>query len=350
MEFQTGHALWALAAAGIPADQPQVQKAIQYLLHRQQPFGGWMDPLQSFENFKTPFRETQFAVLALSHVLTRSPDAREGMGLAGAAIALRATRIACSTELDALWDRPSDGGAAPDGGSRAIERGAGPPGRRGSARDGWRCRRPCRCWSSCWRIRASWCSARRRGACARSTARTPRPAIANCWRRSPPRAPRMRWGATRVFAHHFAALARRDELVTALARPGRRPCARHPPAGDPRPVAGVVLERRRSDCAAGSKTRCWPDSRSRSIPGSKPICAPPSITWPTRISATSITTGWPCSASRRTATARFRGGWRWNRSSPSSSPACWSTGPTRRRSSCWRRWPNCRCAAATSTI
>src|SRR5262249_53305494 len=28
--------------------------------------------------------------------------------------------------------------------------------------------------------------------------------------------PRMRWGATRVFAHHFAALARRDELITAL--------------------------------------------------------------------------------------------------------------------------------------
>src|SRR4029077_18854809 len=27
---------------------------------------------------------------------------------------------------------------------------------------------------------------------------------------------RMRWGATRVFAHHFAALAQRDELVTAL--------------------------------------------------------------------------------------------------------------------------------------
>ena len=26
----------------------------------------------------------------------------------------------------------------------------------------------------------------------------------------------MRWGATRVFAHHFAALAQRDELVTAL--------------------------------------------------------------------------------------------------------------------------------------
>ena len=41
-------------------------KAIDYLLQRQQAFGGWMDPLQSFENFRTPFRETQMAVLALS--------------------------------------------------------------------------------------------------------------------------------------------------------------------------------------------------------------------------------------------------------------------------------------------
>ena len=66
VEFQTGHALWALAAAGIPRDHPQVKKAIDYLMGRQQAFGGWMDPLQSFENFKTPFRETQFAILALS--------------------------------------------------------------------------------------------------------------------------------------------------------------------------------------------------------------------------------------------------------------------------------------------
>ena len=58
--------MWALAAAGIPRDQPQVGKAIDYLLNRQQPFGGWMDPTQYLENFKTPFRETQFAVLGLS--------------------------------------------------------------------------------------------------------------------------------------------------------------------------------------------------------------------------------------------------------------------------------------------
>ena len=43
-EFQTGHALWALQAAGIPADNPQVAKGLAYLLGRQQSFGGWMDP------------------------------------------------------------------------------------------------------------------------------------------------------------------------------------------------------------------------------------------------------------------------------------------------------------------
>jgi len=66
VEFQTGHALWALHDAGIPMTNPQVKKGIDYLMKRQQEFGGWMDPLQSFENFRTPFRETQFAVVALS--------------------------------------------------------------------------------------------------------------------------------------------------------------------------------------------------------------------------------------------------------------------------------------------
>ncbi len=66
VEFQTGHALWALQAAQVPLTNQQVAKAIDYLMRRQQDFGGWMDPLQSFENFRTPFRETQMAVLALS--------------------------------------------------------------------------------------------------------------------------------------------------------------------------------------------------------------------------------------------------------------------------------------------
>ena len=66
VEFQTGHALWTLHAAGIPLSHPQVKKGLGFLLARQQSFGGWLDPLQTYENFRTPFRETQMAVLALS--------------------------------------------------------------------------------------------------------------------------------------------------------------------------------------------------------------------------------------------------------------------------------------------
>ncbi|MDE3198784.1 MAG: terpene cyclase/mutase family protein, partial [Acidobacteriota bacterium] len=76
VEFATGHSLWALSAAGIPADMPQVKKSIDYLMGRQQSFGGWMDPKQSFENFRTPFRETQFAVVALSSYFPLKTAAR----------------------------------------------------------------------------------------------------------------------------------------------------------------------------------------------------------------------------------------------------------------------------------
>ena len=65
-EFQTGHCLWTLAVAGYPSSDPRIAKALDYLLKRQQMFGGWFDPLQSYENFRSPFRETQMAVLALS--------------------------------------------------------------------------------------------------------------------------------------------------------------------------------------------------------------------------------------------------------------------------------------------
>ncbi|MGH9659975.1 MAG: HEAT repeat domain-containing protein, partial [Bryobacteraceae bacterium] len=100
-EFQTGHALWALQAAGIGADHPQVAKAIAYLLGRQQPFGGWMDPLQSYENFRTPFRETQMAVLALSAYFPRAGRSKGWNAPPPATIA------GGLAEMDALWDMPS---------------------------------------------------------------------------------------------------------------------------------------------------------------------------------------------------------------------------------------------------
>ncbi len=66
VEFQTYQSLYALAVAGYSPDHPQIAKSLRLCLDRQQEFGGWFDPKQSYENFRTPFRETQFAVMALS--------------------------------------------------------------------------------------------------------------------------------------------------------------------------------------------------------------------------------------------------------------------------------------------
>ncbi|MBM3760668.1 MAG: hypothetical protein FJW36_10525 [Acidobacteria bacterium] len=104
VEFQTGHALWALAAAGIPKENPQVAKGLRHLLARQQEFGGWLDPLQSFENFRTPFRETQMAVLALSAYYPNT-EAKKGWG--STADQLPSSGETLLEALDRIWDKPT---------------------------------------------------------------------------------------------------------------------------------------------------------------------------------------------------------------------------------------------------
>jgi len=105
VEFQTGHALWALHDAGIPMTNPQVKKGIDYLMKRQQEFGGWMDPLQSFENFRTPFRETQFAVVALSSYF---PIEGRAKGWNSPKIEkLSSDPVEMLEQLDGVWDKPS---------------------------------------------------------------------------------------------------------------------------------------------------------------------------------------------------------------------------------------------------
>jgi len=105
VEFQTGHALWALHDAGVPRTNPQVAKAIEYLLRRQQEFGGWMDPLQSFENFRTPFRETQMAVVALSAYFPLEGRAK---GWNSEKIEkLSDDPVELLEQLDNVWDAPS---------------------------------------------------------------------------------------------------------------------------------------------------------------------------------------------------------------------------------------------------
>ena len=215
VEFQTGHALWALAAAGIPADQPQVQKAIQYLMNRQQPFGGWMDPKQSFENFKTPFRETQFAVLALSTYYPLK-DRAKGWN-AGTITSLSTEPARLLEQLDQVWDRPSDGlvseiAAAAESNDALIRQAAvealgrlalpstvplltkllGDP-------------------SKLVQRTAAWGLRQVYGNHPDTSDRVLVAALDSDDARS-------RWGAARVFAHHFATLATHGEVIDALQR------------------------------------------------------------------------------------------------------------------------------------
>ncbi len=72
-EFQTGHCLYVLAVAGLDASHPAVRRGLVALLAAQEPFGGWYDDADPkrphpYENFRTPFRETQFALMALSQL------------------------------------------------------------------------------------------------------------------------------------------------------------------------------------------------------------------------------------------------------------------------------------------
>src|ERR1700744_4659322 len=100
VEFQTGHVLWTLHQAGVPASDPHVEKALKYLLGRQQAFGGWFDPLQSFENFRTPFRETQFAILAFASYY---PMDKRAKGWNSTSAGLPLDPVGRLEELDKVW-------------------------------------------------------------------------------------------------------------------------------------------------------------------------------------------------------------------------------------------------------
>jgi HEAT repeat protein len=213
VEFQTGHALWALAAAGIPVTNPQVEKAIQYLLNRQQPWGGWMDPLQSFENFRTPFRETQFAILALSAYYPQK--GRANGWNAPLHNSLTAYPNYLVRELDDIWDRPSPAVLSiiedvtasnevlvRETAAQALGRLALPetvPLLVKLLADPSKLVQRAAAWS----LRQVYDAHPEAGDAELLAALASHDA-------------RARWGATRVFAHHFAALAPRKELVEAL--------------------------------------------------------------------------------------------------------------------------------------
>jgi hypothetical protein len=107
-EMQTGESLHALARAGLTADHAAVRRGLVALLGRQQSFGGWFD-LNPYEQFRTPFRETQWALIALSSFYpspnSRSPGWNGPLGRQPRS--LRAESPATLIrDLERIWDPP----------------------------------------------------------------------------------------------------------------------------------------------------------------------------------------------------------------------------------------------------
>ena len=213
VEFETGHALWALASAGVPVTNAQVQKGLQYLLHRQQEFGGWMDPLQSFENFRTPFRETQFAVLALSAYYPLDGRKKGWDSLQPKALSHHPVELL--GQLDQIWDRPSPAvaqqiesatnsddvlirQAACEALGRLALPSSAPVFARLLADPSKLVQR-----TAAWSLRQIYSRHEGTASSYLLAALSSRDA-------------RERWGATRVFAHHFSALAKRNDVIAAL--------------------------------------------------------------------------------------------------------------------------------------
>ncbi len=209
VEFETGHALWALNAAQIPVTNPQVKKAIDYLMRRQQDFGGWMDPLQSFENFRTPFRETQMAVVALSSYFPL--EGREKGWNSPRITKLSSDPVDLLEQLDDIWDAPSaavrDQIRAATHSPDALIRQAAVEalGRLGepSAALGDSCKLAQR--TAAWAMR-------------QQDSRHPYASPAALIAALKSQDDRTRWGATRVFAQHFSELAKQPEYAVALAK------------------------------------------------------------------------------------------------------------------------------------
>lgn len=211
VEFQTGHVLWTLKAAGVPLTDPHVSKAVSYLLGRQQSFGGWLDPLQSFENFRTPFRETQFATMGLSAYY---PLGARAKGWNAPVISkLSSDPVRLLEQLDNIWDSPPDAvrkqivDAAQSNDALVRQAAVEALGRLGKREPvllkllGDPSKMVQR--TAAWAVRQTYSRHEQ----------SPSSDLLAALQSSDDRT---RWGATRVFAQHFSTLARRPEMAAAL--------------------------------------------------------------------------------------------------------------------------------------
>ncbi len=106
--YATGQMAWTLMRAGIPRDDPRIVRALDLLLARQQPFGGWFETT-THENFRTPMRETRYALEALAVGFPRADGPLTSWGNRDgqpARIPRAGPLAATLADLDRLWDVP----------------------------------------------------------------------------------------------------------------------------------------------------------------------------------------------------------------------------------------------------
>ena len=106
--YATGQMAWTLIEAGIPRDDPRIALALALLLARQQPFGGWFETT-THENFRTPMRETRYALEALAVGFPRSEAPLKSWGNRderASRIPRTGSLVATLEDLDNLWDVP----------------------------------------------------------------------------------------------------------------------------------------------------------------------------------------------------------------------------------------------------
>ena len=106
--YTTGQLLWTLLRVGLPRDYPAIAKGLRYLLTQQQDFGGWIQTT-THENFRTPMRETRYAVMALAEAFPRPGTPRKGWGNRddGPARIPRTDKFVNTLDdLENLWDVP----------------------------------------------------------------------------------------------------------------------------------------------------------------------------------------------------------------------------------------------------
>lgn len=106
--YTTGQLVYTLLGLGLPRDHPALARALKYLLAQQQDFGGWFQTT-THENFRTPMRETRYAVMALARAFPRpgAPLKSWGNRDDGPARLPRTDSLVHTLDdLENLWDVP----------------------------------------------------------------------------------------------------------------------------------------------------------------------------------------------------------------------------------------------------